>query len=560
MSASSADGSLGRRLLVWFVLGALWLVTLVPPLLAWLWRDTPTGWVLPLWLVAHLGLAALMVLAGRGLVARLATRPWVFLAGVAALVATVAAVIVPTGAPSPAGPGKRVAVVGAGSAGVHAAWMLDRAGAEVTLYEAAPYVGGHAYSYPFVADDGSVHPVDMGFIFGSPTSYPEMRSLAELYGVGRVQTSLAMSATIDGETWATGMAEVDPELLRFHALAEAGYADESLNLVPFGWWLWWHGFDEDFRRRYLTPIMTVLFITDRGLYQVTTRFMLNMFAGPTRWLDYRINAPAWTVQGGSSAYYRAMTEALAGRIRLVTPVTSVTREPGGKVRVRAQGVGGAEESVYDAVVFGVHSDVALRLLTDATLIERFVLGQIRYEPSEVWVHTDARAFPEGELRRHYAYVDDGKMAGGFELHSMPVRSQGGLVPAVPEPILTLNPSRPYEGVRVRRTWRHHVMDLWHLAMTLEMLPHLQGAGNVWYAGDWVTFIGHGPAMASGASAACKIAGTVPRAGLPTEPCVDVTLLDPMPADGQPAKVQRMCGEPDVFKLIVAEACSGKGVP
>lgn len=560
MADSSASGSIAGRVVVWSVLGALWVLAGVPPLLAYLWRDTPTGWVLPLWLGVHGALALAVVLFGRGWVGRAAGRLGLFLGAVAVGLALVLAAILPTAGPSPVGPGKRVAVVGAGSAGMHAAWMLDRAGADVTVYEAAPYVGGHAFSYPFEADDGSVHPVDMGFIFGSPTSYPEMRSLAALYGVGRSHTSLAMSGTVDGEVWATGMADVDPELLRFHALAAEGYNDERLNLVPFGWWLWWHGFDEDFQRRYLTPIMTVLFITDRGLYQVTTRFMLNMFEGPTKWLDYRINAPAWTIQGGSSAYYRAMTAALDGRIRLVSPVTAVSREAGGKVRVRARSGAGEQEEVYDAVVFGVHADVARRLLTDATWLEDFVLGQIRYEPSEIIVHTEPTAFPEGELQRHYAYIDGGAHGGTFELHSKPVRSQGGEAQPVPEPVLTLNPSRAYSGERIRRTWRHHVMDLWHLAMTLELLPHLQGAGNVWYAGDWVMFIGHGPAMASGASAACKIAGTTPRADLPAEPCVEVVLVDEVPGYGLPAKVQTMCGEPDVFKLIVAEACSGKGVP
>lgn len=40
--------------------------------------------------------------------------------------------------------GKRVLVVGAGCAGLGAAWHLHRAGVDVTLYEALGKLGGHA--------------------------------------------------------------------------------------------------------------------------------------------------------------------------------------------------------------------------------------------------------------------------------------------------------------------------------------------------------------------------------------------------------------------------------
>jgi predicted NAD/FAD-binding protein len=41
-------------------------------------------------------------------------------------------------------PTKKVLVVGAGCAGLGAAWHLNRAGVDVTLYESDDRVGGHA--------------------------------------------------------------------------------------------------------------------------------------------------------------------------------------------------------------------------------------------------------------------------------------------------------------------------------------------------------------------------------------------------------------------------------
>ena len=376
--------------------------------------------------------------------------------------------------------------------------------------------------------------------------------------MGRTQTNLSMSAEVDGELWASGMDDLDPELLRLHALADAQYADARLNLVPFWAWLWWNGFDDRFQRVYLRPMLSVLFVTDRGMFDVSARFMLNMLAGPTRWLDYRQDAKAWVVEGGSSAYYAKLSEALPGRVRTLSPVTSVTRE-GGRVRVRWRGPAGDEEDVFDAVIFGVHADVARELLRDRSPFEDFVLGQVRYDAADVVAHTDASMFPADPLRRHY-FFEQPAGTDRWTLHSLPARSQRGGVAFSPEPVISLNATRDYEGERFRRGWRHHRQDLWHLAMMLKLMPMMQGAGNVWYSGDWVTFIGHGPAMASGMAAACNVGGKIPRADLPTEPCVDVTLIDALPSAGVEEKVQRMCGERDVFEHIVGIACTGKVGP
>jgi predicted NAD/FAD-binding protein len=550
--------SIPRQVLSWALIGAVWIPVFAVTLLAWAWRDSDNPGLLFAAMVAELALLGLIVAQRRVILPRLADRVGLRWAALSVILATTWLAVRPPAWQSPPGPGKKVAVVGAGAGGMHAAWMLDRMGADVTVFEAAPYVGGHAYAYPFIADDGTVVPIDTGFMFGSPTSYMEMKALLTLYGVGRTQTDLSMSGNIDGRLWASGMEGLDPELLRLHELADQGYTDTRLNLVPFWAWLWWHGFDATFQRTYLQPMLSVLFITDRGMYNVSTRFMLNMLAGPTRWLDYRQDAKAWVVEGGSSAYYAKLSEALHGHIRTLSPVNTVQRE-GERVRVRWRGPQGDEEDVFDAAVLAVHAEVAQRILVDATPFERFVLGEVRYDPGDVVVHTDASMFPEDPLRRSY-FFEQAEGDERWTLHSLPARSQRGGVTVTPEPVVSLNATRSFEGERFRRGWRHHRQDLWHLAMMLKLMPAMQGAGNVWYAGDWVTFIGHGPAMATGMAAACGVGGKAPRADLPTEPCVEVTLIDALPSAGVEQKVQTICGERGVFEHAVGLACTGKVGP
>lgn len=526
--------------------------------LVWAWRDTNPWWAPP----AGLALAVLFwgawtaraprVLAAwdrRSALFKLAAP----VVGVALLLAPFAVGTRQVAAP---GPGKRVAVVGGGAGGLHAAWLLSRSGAQVTVYEAAPALGGHASAFEFPVGDGTVYPVDLGFMFGAPGSYKEMKALLALEGVARNPTTLGLTGHVDGAWWATGMADLDPEVVRFQELADASYEDPSLNLVPFGAWLWWHGFDASFKRRYVLPLMSVLFITDHGLYRISTRFMLNMIAGPKQWVDFRHDAPAWTVHGSSAAYYQKLGAHLRSEVRLLHPVTAVRRLPDGQVQVDARSPAGPTQDTYDAVVLAVHADVARSILKDRSWLEDFALGQVRYHASEVVLHTDDSVFPTGDLLRSYVYVQDGDAP--FELSSLPVRSQGDAITLDPQPVVTLNPQRTYPDELVRRTWRHHVMDLWHLVVATQLLPHLQGSGNVWYAGDWVRFIGHGQAVKTGLSAACGIGGTTTPAPLSTTPCLDVTVEDATAT--QPAVTATLCGEQGVFDYLVQEACLKEGVP
>ncbi|MEJ7787903.1 MAG: hypothetical protein WKF96_24140, partial [Solirubrobacteraceae bacterium] len=52
-----------------------------------------------------------------------------------------------------------------------------------------------------------------------------------------------------------------------------------------------------------------------------------------------------------------------------------------------------EPERFDEVVLACHSDQALSLLTDASGLERELLGAIGYLPSELVLHTDTRLMP-----------------------------------------------------------------------------------------------------------------------------------------------------------------------
>jgi hypothetical protein len=72
-------------------------------------------------------------------------------------------------------------VIGCGVAGLGAAYTLTRApGTHVTLYEARAVLGGHANTVDVPLPDGSVLPVDTGFLVYNENTYPNLCGLFEV--------------------------------------------------------------------------------------------------------------------------------------------------------------------------------------------------------------------------------------------------------------------------------------------------------------------------------------------------------------------------------------------
>jgi uncharacterized protein len=107
--------------------------------------------------------------------------------------------------------------------------------------------------------------------------------------------------------------------------------------------------------------------------------------------------PQWrAIRGGSARYVEKLAAPFRHRIRLNTPVESVRRMPD-RVMVKARG---AEAERYDQVFLACHADQALRVLSDATPLERGVVGAIPYQENEAVLHTDTSLLPR--TRRAWA--------------------------------------------------------------------------------------------------------------------------------------------------------------
>ena len=106
--------------------------------------------------------------------------------------------------------------------------------------------------------------------------------------------------------------------------------------------------------------------------------------------------PKWrTIVGGSSQYIEPLSAGFKHAVRLNSPVLGVSRH---RDAVEVLSAAGTES--FDQVIFACHSDQCLKILVDASEVERSVLGAIGYQNNEVVLHTDVKQLPKN--RRAWA--------------------------------------------------------------------------------------------------------------------------------------------------------------
>ena len=301
----------------------------------------------------------------------------------------------------------KIAVIGRGVAGNVAAYHLQREH-DITVFEAASHVGGHTHTHE-IEHEGRTVAVDTGFIVCNDRTYPNYLELMSELGVELQDSDMSFSVqTADGleyngttlnSLFAQRRNLLRPsfyrmirDTLRFNREAPRLLEWRS-DSVTLGEYLDVQGYSPQFVEHYILPMGAAIWSAGTDtLRNFPARYFVRFFHNHGMLsVDDR---PQWrTVCGGSARYVEKLTAGFRDRIRLRAPVESVRRTPAG---VFVKPAGGEAER-FDRVFFGCHSDQALRLLTDASVTERAVLGAIRYQRNDVLLHTDTRVLPKRRL-------------------------------------------------------------------------------------------------------------------------------------------------------------------
>ena len=418
--------------------------------------------------------------------------------------------------------GKRIAVIGAGIAGLSAAWLLARQHA-VTLFEANDYLGGHTHTVD-VTLDGVTAPVDTGFLVFNDRTYPNLIALFDHLGVASCASDMSFSVRIESENveWAgSNLAALFAQrrnllrpafwgmlsdILRFNREATALAHSGGSAATPLGAFLDDGRYGRAFRDWYLLPMAGAIWSCPTAAmldYPARTFFAFCANHGLLQVND----RPQWrTVIGGARTYVARLAAGIAD-IRVNTPVAGVLRRPGG-VTVR---LAGGETCAFDAVVLACHSDQALRLLGDADAAERGMLGAIGYQDNEVILHTDARFLPRA--RSAWSAWNYHANLGAADAQPVGVSYLINKLQPLPfrQPVIvTLNPGkapRP-ETVIDRYTYAHPVFDSASIAAQAR-LPQLQGRRNTWFCGAWTGYGFHEDGLKAGMAVAAGLGVTAP---------------------------------------------------
>lgn len=420
----------------------------------------------------------------------------------------------------------RLAIIGTGISGMASAYLAQRAGHDITVYEAAPVVGGHTRTLE--VDYGGVPiAVDTGFIVFNEPNYPNLVGFFKHLGVATHKSDMSFAISVDQGKFEWGARSLDAvfgqrsnllrprfyrmvrDVVRFNreALARAQAAPqmslrELLAALKVG---------EDFCRYYILPMggaiwsaptETMLDFPAHTFVQFFKNHGLLSFTGQHQW---------YTVTGGSRQYVQMVTAPYRDRIRTSCAVTRVARNADGVAVTDMRG----ETLPYDQVIFACHADQTLRMLTDATDDERAVLGVFHYQRNIAYLHRDSSVMPK-RTRCWASWVYRTLSRGGQEqAQGIEVSYWMNLLQSIDQrhPLfVTLNPAQPINEALVfdRHEFEHPIFTNETARAQLE-LPKLQGQRRSWFCGAYTRYGFHEDGIMSAVAVARGLGMEIPWA-------------------------------------------------
>tara|TARA_A100001015_G_scaffold217028_1_gene243776 strand:+ start:1065 stop:2339 length:1275 start_codon:yes stop_codon:yes gene_type:complete len=302
--------------------------------------------------------------------------------------------------------GLKIAVIGAGAAGLTAAYLLNKEN-DVYLFEKNSYFGGHANTITTDENNGQTFDIDTGFIVFNDKNYPNFSKLINELEIPFKKSDMSFTyysvnpLRLYSSDIPFGMFGLKRNIfnykfysflysiLEFNKIAindVSNGIDDNQTLQDY---LNQYNFSKQLIEDYIVPMGAAIWSASfNDILDFPAKTFLNF------WNNHGLlqlqGRPQWyTVEGGSRMYVKKIIASLKNKPQFNSAISVVRRTKSYVMIKMKDGI----EHMFDKVVIGTHADEALKLLEDPTPSERELLGQWSYSNNKTYFHTDERVMP-----------------------------------------------------------------------------------------------------------------------------------------------------------------------
>ncbi len=392
----------------------------------------------------------------------------------------------------------RIAIIGLGISGLGCAHFL-KDHAELTLYEANDYIGGHTNTVT-VKEGAKDIPIDTGFMVYNEDTYPHLTRLFNELNVKTKKTTMSFSVNhLPDKLEFNGgkMNEIFGQrknifnlkfwrmlfkIKSFNTDALEDIEHEKLHNLTLREYVEHRGYGENFLRWYLVPMASAVWSSPPEKIESFPAITLLRFWKNHGFLAVEKRKQWRTVCGGSKNYVQKLIQPFKEKIQINNPVTSVRRTPQG-VEVTSNN----DIQLYDQVILSTHGDDSYRIISDPTDTENVILPAFQYQSNIAVMHTDTSVMPKNKpcwASWNYRISEHDNTLRSSTVYWM--NSLQG-VSENENYFVSINPYTPPKNILKTIEYRHPLFDLKAINAQKE-IPKLHQEGleqtNTFYCGAW----------------------------------------------------------------------------
>tara|TARA_Y100000590_G_scaffold40291_1_gene43021 strand:+ start:248 stop:1489 length:1242 start_codon:yes stop_codon:yes gene_type:complete len=412
----------------------------------------------------------------------------------------------------------KIAVIGSGISGLSVAHFLSKK-YKVDLFEKKNHFGGHSYTVDVpVNNSNEFISLDLGFIVFNKKNYPNLVKLFDKLKISYEKSNMSFSVSVKDsniEYSGSGLKglfsnkyniinfsflKMVLEIINFYTEAEKmdkkKYQD--LSLEDF---LKSKKMSNYFINFHIIPMVAAIWsVPLKSAQKMPMSLFLNFFQN--HGLFKIKNRPQWyTVTGRSKIYVNKILQTISGEYFKNYEIKKIFRN---KNSARLYYGTSNEYFDYNHVVFAVHADEALKLISNPTENEKKILKNFEYKANIAYLHNDDRFMPKNKnIWSSWNSILSKKNLNENCVTYWLNKLQN--LKTDKNYFLTLNPFINIDSKKIIKKveFTHPFYDM-KTIKTQKYLPELQGVNNSWFCGSYFGYGFHEDGLKSAIDVANRL--------------------------------------------------------